>query len=97
MKLHDTSAPLVHKVKNKHASDGRFLFFFSDPPHLIKTAGLQAVEHSGYNTALLYMLYNSLSCNYHAEGRKLYTMETLSGFVQSRQREGNRSMYCPQT
>ena len=36
MKLHDTSAE-VHKVCKVHASDGRDLFFFCDPPHLIET------------------------------------------------------------
>lgn len=28
---------LVHKVLNPYASDDRYLFFFSDPPHLVKT------------------------------------------------------------
>ena len=28
---------LVYKVPNRHASDGRQLLFFSDPPHLVKT------------------------------------------------------------
>ena len=38
IKLHDTSAALTHKVKNIHSNDGaRDIFFFSDPPHLIKT------------------------------------------------------------
>lgn len=37
VKMHDTSAPLLYKVINRYASDGRFLYFFSDPPHLIKT------------------------------------------------------------
>ena len=36
MKIHDTSAKLVYKVPNPFA-DGREVFFFSDPPHLIKT------------------------------------------------------------
>lgn len=27
----------VHKVVNPYAADGRFVFFFSDPPHLVKT------------------------------------------------------------
>ena len=35
-KLHgDNNA--VHKVLNPYANDGRFIFFLSDPPHLIKT------------------------------------------------------------
>lgn len=37
VKIHDTSAGVLFKVPNLHASDGRDLFFFSDPPHLIKT------------------------------------------------------------
>ena len=38
MKLHDTSGKMIYRyrVRNIHASDGRYLFFFSDPPHLIK-------------------------------------------------------------
>ena len=37
--LHGTkSSDVVYKVRNKYASDDRFLYFFSDPPHLIKTA-----------------------------------------------------------
>ena len=36
-KMHDTSEPLLYKVKNRYASECRDAFFFSDPPHLIKT------------------------------------------------------------
>lgn len=36
-KMHDTSEPLLYKVKNRYASECRDVFFFSDPPHLIKT------------------------------------------------------------
>ena len=38
-RLHNPDAPAVevYKVANPYASDGRFLYFFSDPPHLIKT------------------------------------------------------------
>ena len=35
-KLHDPSSPLVHKTKNPFDPD-RFVYFFSDPPHLTKT------------------------------------------------------------
>ena len=35
--LHDPSAELLHKVPNPYADDGRDLFFFADPPHLMKT------------------------------------------------------------
>ena len=40
VQLHKSSeGTLTHKVPNIHANDGkRDLFFFSDPPHLIKTA-----------------------------------------------------------
>lgn len=38
IRLHN-EAPLTYKVRNIHANDGkRDLFFFSDPPHLMKTA-----------------------------------------------------------
>ena len=37
MKIHDTSNDLVYKVKNPYSTDGRDFFFFSDPPHLLKT------------------------------------------------------------
>ena len=37
VKLHDTSQKTLYSVCNVHAPDGRQLFFFSDPPHLIKT------------------------------------------------------------
>lgn len=37
MKLHQTDCVAMHKVKNPYSTDKRELFFFSDPPHLIKT------------------------------------------------------------
>ena len=37
IKLHDPAVPVLHKVKNPYAEDGRDLLFFSDPPHLVKT------------------------------------------------------------
>ena len=37
-KLHNPkSSSLVYKVSNSYATDGRSLYFFVDPPHLIKT------------------------------------------------------------
>ena len=36
IKLH-CSGKLVYKVINPHAPDHRYLYFFSDPPHLLKT------------------------------------------------------------
>ena len=35
--IHDTKSPLVYKLKNLHAEEDRFIYCFSDPPHLIKT------------------------------------------------------------
>ena len=35
--LHDLSAELLHKVPNPYAEDDQDLFFFADPPHLMKT------------------------------------------------------------
>ena len=32
-----SSVPNVHKIVNPYAEDKRYLFFFSDPPHLLKT------------------------------------------------------------
>ncbi len=37
MKLHHMKGYVSHKVLNPYSADGRFLFFISDPPHLIKT------------------------------------------------------------
>ena len=37
-KLHgDSASDIVHKTPNPYTSEDRSLFFFSDPPHLIKT------------------------------------------------------------
>ena len=33
--IHSNENTMVHKVLNKYASDGRLLYFFSDPPHLL--------------------------------------------------------------
>lgn len=37
--LHDQSSEddLVYKVPNPHSAEERYVFFISDPPHLIKT------------------------------------------------------------
>ena len=37
IKLHSPSSDLVYKVRNPYAQEERDLFFFSDPPHLVKT------------------------------------------------------------
>ena len=36
-KLHNPSSPLVHKTENPYDPD-RFVYFFSNPPHLLTTA-----------------------------------------------------------
>ena len=37
-RLHDpTCKTYIYKTVNPYATDGRFLYFISDPPHLIKT------------------------------------------------------------
>ena len=35
-KLHDPTSEIVYKVCNPYAADERSLYFFSDPPHLMK-------------------------------------------------------------
>jgi hypothetical protein len=35
--IHNTSDKLIYKVRNIHAEDDRFIYCFSDPPHLMKT------------------------------------------------------------
>lgn len=37
MKMHAPGEALVHSVDNPYARPNRKLFFFSDPPHLLKT------------------------------------------------------------
>ena len=38
MKMHNSAEKVTYKAKNIHANDGlRDIFFFSDPPHLVKT------------------------------------------------------------
>ena len=37
MAIHNTSEKLVYKLYNKYAEDERFIYCFSDPPHLMKT------------------------------------------------------------
>ena len=37
IKLHQPSSDLLYKVRNPYAQEERFVFFFSDPPHLVKT------------------------------------------------------------
>ena len=37
IRVHFDGKQLGHKVVNPYADNGRMLYFFSDPPHLIKT------------------------------------------------------------
>ena len=37
IKLHESSSDVVYKVHNPFAQEKRDFFFFSDPPHLVKT------------------------------------------------------------
>lgn len=37
MKLHLRKGSAQHKVLNPYSSDGRYIYFMSDPPHLVKT------------------------------------------------------------
>ena len=46
IKLHDPPAKVTYKTINPYAADGRSLFFFSDPPHLIKTTRNCMVSHT---------------------------------------------------
>lgn len=36
-KIHSLGRNLMHKVVNPYAPEKRFIYFVSDPPHLIKT------------------------------------------------------------
>ncbi len=37
IKLHDTKRQMAHKTANPCVTEGREFYFFSDPPHLLKT------------------------------------------------------------
>lgn len=46
-KLHTSKKEaLFHKIVNPHAADRRYIFFFSDPPHLMKTT------RNGWNSTI---------------------------------------------
>jgi len=36
-KLHSKKNELLYKIPNVYAADGKYLYFISDPPHLLKT------------------------------------------------------------
>ena len=37
MKMHNPFQEIVHKTKNPFTEEDRYIYFFSDPPHLMKT------------------------------------------------------------
>lgn len=54
-RLHQASSEVPHKAVNVYSQDQRILYFFSDAPHLIKTAR-NSLSHSGYHrTRLLWV------------------------------------------
>ena len=57
---HDSPNKLLYKVPSKYANDGRQIFFFSDPPHLLKTA--RNCWASSYRTLKVNYLPNDLYC-----------------------------------
>ena len=62
-KLHDMSSNIVYKVRNKYAPEGhRDIFFFSDPPHLIKTT--RNAWASTKRHLWVCILYTSVCMNY---------------------------------
>ena len=69
MLLHKTgSSELTHKTLNPFSMEKRQLFFFSDPPHLIKTARncLALTKRSLWvciGVILLCIFYNNVSVN----------------------------------
>ena len=58
----DSQATVVYRAKNIHSKDHRFIYFFADVPHLIKTAR-NCLSSSGSGRATRYM-WNSVSFFY---------------------------------
>ena len=66
LKLHSKGDDMVYKVPNPYANDSRYLYFISDPPHLLKT-----IRNSWFNSkrklwvrnVLLYNLVFSFLCS----------------------------------
>ena len=50
----DSGKEVIYRAKNIHAKDHRFIYFFADVPHLIKTAR-NCLANSGSNGATRYM------------------------------------------
>ena len=54
-RMHKTSkGQLVYKTKNIYATDSRDIYFFSDPPHLIKTTR-NCLSHSSQSSTSRFM------------------------------------------
>ena len=72
-KLHDPSSPLVHKTENPFDPD-RFVYFFSDPPHLIKTTrncwskNMLWVRHA---LSFQYFIFMFMFLNFQCNGKNI--------------------------
>ena len=53
---------VVYKTKNVYASDDRDVYFFSDPPHLIKTAR-NCLSHSNHASSSRSMWVSVIVCS----------------------------------
>lgn len=58
--LHDTKQHVLYKVVNIYAPDRHFLYFFSDPPHLIKTMR-NCWAANTQNLRVCHAMYNSIA------------------------------------
>jgi len=60
IKNHDTSNKLLYKTSNPFADDSRPLLFFSDPPHLIKTArNCWSSKHRNLWVSMIIIIHSS--------------------------------------
>lgn len=60
IKIHDTSNKLLYKTSNPFADDSRPLLFFSDPPHLIKTArNCWSSKHRNLWVSMIIIIHSS--------------------------------------
>ena len=57
-RMHKSSGPAItYKTRNRYAEDERYLYFFADPPHLVKTTR-NCWSHSGWNGTRLMTVSN---------------------------------------
>ena len=68
VKIHDPTNPLVYKAPNPFAGDGREIYFFSDPPHLIKTT------RNCWASKCRFLWVRLHSCMYVYKHMHVYTM-----------------------